>query len=55
MTPGKDLAEHFGLEEALDLEPRYNIGATQVVVIIRLDRDTLQKRLVQVKWGLIPF
>ena len=26
-----------------------------MVVIIRLDRDTLQRRLVQVKWGLIPF
>jgi len=26
-----------------------------VVVIIRIDRDTLQRRLVKVKWGLIPF
>ena len=55
MTPGRDLAERFGLEEIPDLEPRYNIAPTQVVVIIRVDRDTLQKRLARVKWGLIPF
>jgi len=55
MTPGRDLAERFGLEEVPDLKPRYNIAPTQVVVIIMLDRDTLQRRLVQVKWGLIPF
>ena len=55
MTVGKDLAKRFGLEEEPDLRPRYNIAPTQMVVIIRLDRDTLQKRLVQVKWGLVPF
>lgn len=55
MTPGRDLAKRFGLEEVAELEPRYNIAPTQVVVIIRLDRDTLQRRLVHVKWGLIPF
>jgi len=54
MTPGKDLAERFGLEEVPDLKPRYNIAPTQMVAIIRLDRDTLQRRLAQVKWGLIP-
>ena len=55
MTVGKDLAKQFGLEEVPELESRYNIAPTQMVVIIRLDKDTLQKRLVQVKWGLVPF
>ncbi len=55
MTVGKDLAKQFGLEEEPDLRPRYNIAPTQIVVIIRLDRETLQKRLAQVRWGLIPF
>ena len=55
IAPGKDLAERFGLEEVPDLKPRYNIAPTQMVVIIRLDKNTLQRRLVQVKWGLIPF
>lgn len=55
MTPGRDLAEKFGLEEAPALEARYNIAPTQMVAVIRLDRHTLQRRLVLVKWGLIPF
>ena len=55
MTVGKDLAKQFGLEEEPVLEPRYNIAPTQIVVIIRVDRDTLQRRLALVKWGLIPF
>ncbi len=55
MTPGKSLAERFNLEEIPDMEPRYNIAPTQMVAIIRLDRHTLQRRLVLVRWGLIPF
>ncbi|MBI5248166.1 MAG: SOS response-associated peptidase [Desulfomonile tiedjei] len=55
MTPGKSLVERFGLEEVPDLKPHYSIAPKQVVVIIRLDRDTLQRRLARVKWGLIPF
>jgi putative SOS response-associated peptidase YedK len=55
MTPGRDLAERFHLEEIPDLQPRYNIAPTQMVAVIRLDRDTLQRRLVLVKWGLVPF
>ncbi len=55
MTQGKDLAERFGLEEVPDLEPRYNIAPTQMVVVIRVDRNALQRQLVQMKWGLIPF
>ena len=55
MTPGTSLAERFKLEEVPDLEPRYNIAPTQMVAIIRLNPETLQRRLVLVKWGLIPF
>jgi putative SOS response-associated peptidase YedK len=54
MTPGRDLAQRFGLEEEPVLEPRYNVAPTQMVAVIRLDRDTLQRRLVLVKWGLVP-
>jgi len=52
---GMDLAERFGLEEVPDMEPRYNVAPTQMMAVISLDRDTLQRRLVLVKWGLIPF
>ena len=55
MTPGRDLAERFRLEEEPVLEPRYNIAPTQMVAIIRLNPETLQRRLLLVKWGLIPF
>lgn len=55
MTPGRDLAERFGLEEEPLLEPRYNIAPTQMVAIIRLNPETLQRRLGLVRWGLIPF
>ena len=54
MTPGKDLATRFGLEGIIDLEPHYNIAPTQMVTVIRVDRHTLQRHLVQLKWGLIP-
>ena len=55
MTPGSSLAERFKLEEIPDLEPRYNIAPTQKVAIIRLNPETLQRSLMLVKWGLIPF
>ncbi|MGO9117198.1 MAG: SOS response-associated peptidase family protein [Desulfomonilaceae bacterium] len=55
MTPGSNLAERFKLEEVPDLDARYNIAPTQKVAIIRLNPETLQRRLVLVRWGLIPF
>jgi putative SOS response-associated peptidase YedK len=55
MTPGRDLAERFGLEEEPVLEPRYNIAPTQMVAIIRLEKETGRRRLDFVRWGLIPF
>ena len=54
MTPSKSLVERFGLEEEPVLEPRYNIAPTQMVAVIR-DRDTLQRRLLLVKWRLVTF
>lgn len=55
MTLGKNLAKRFALELVSDLKPRYNIASTQMVEMIREDRDSLKRRLVLVKWGLIPF
>jgi putative SOS response-associated peptidase YedK len=55
MTPRWSLAERFKLEEVPDLEPHYNIAPTQKVAIIRLNPENLQRHLVLVKWGLIPF
>lgn len=55
MTVGRDLAQHFGIEEAIQLEPRYNIAPTQVVAIVRNEESGVRRELRLVKWGLIPF
>ncbi len=55
MTVGRDLARHFGLEEDIELEPRYNIAPTQVVAIVRSEEGVGRRELRLVKWGLIPF
>ena len=55
LTVGKELAERFHLEEVPDLSPRYNVAPTQMVAIIRLDRETGRWQLNLVKWGLVPF
>jgi putative SOS response-associated peptidase YedK len=54
MIPGSSLAEKFGLSEEPVLEPRYNIAPTQLVAIIRLRPKDPARKLVFVKWGLIP-
>ena len=53
-SPGRDLAEHFGLMTEPELSPRYNIAPTQEVATIRLDPDGNGKRLAYLKWGLVP-
>jgi putative SOS response-associated peptidase YedK len=55
MTVGRDLAQHFGLKEEIELEPRYNIAPTQVVAIVRNEESGGRRELRLVKWGLIPF
>ena len=37
----------------LDLTPRYNIAPSQQVPVIRAEEDG--RRMVQLRWGLIPF
>src|SRR5271157_5522444 len=55
MSPGKLLAERFDLEEVPDLKPRYNIAPTQMVAVVRLEKETGRRRLDLLRWGLIPF
>jgi putative SOS response-associated peptidase YedK len=44
----------FGLSDAPEVEPRYNIAPTQFVPIVRVDRDG-RRVLRMVRWGLVPF
>jgi len=49
------IAEQFEVKEPLPLfQPRYNIAPSQPVLAIRIDLDTTSRRLVQLRWGLIP-
>jgi len=54
-SPGKDLAEHFGLLSEPEISPRFNIAPTQEVATIKLAPDANGKRLAYLKWGLVPF
>jgi putative SOS response-associated peptidase YedK len=53
-TPTKAIVEAFGLIDAPDLKPRFNIAPTQPVAAIRLDPDTGTRQLSMFRWGLIP-
>jgi putative SOS response-associated peptidase YedK len=44
----------FGLSDAPEVEPRYNIAPTQYVPIVRVDRDG-RRVLRMVRWGLVPW
>ena len=47
------LASLFGLSEAPDLEPRYNIAPTQDVAAV-IETEDHRRRLEMFRWGLIP-
>ena len=49
----EDLAEYFGLAEVPSFGPRYNIAPSQEVAVVRVDEG--KRRLVFLRWGLIPF
>lgn len=53
-TPTKDIIQAFGLAEAADLKPRYNIAPTQQVMAIKLNSETGTRQLSMLRWGLIP-
>ena len=53
-TPGKKLAEHFGLAETPSLEPRYNIAPTQEIPVVRINPETGDRELTFLRWGLVP-
>jgi putative SOS response-associated peptidase YedK len=49
----QDLLEYFQLARGLDHEPRYNIAPSQPVAAVRVEEG--ERRLVLLRWGLIPF
>ena len=51
---GDEVAEAFGLDEAPELAPRYNIAPTQPVAVIGIQPKTGRRGLAQLTWGLVP-
>lgn len=49
-----ELKRIFLLQNLPDLRPRYNIAPTQNIAAIREDRDTRERNLELLRWGLIP-
>ncbi len=48
------LAHQFDVHSFPLLPPRYNIAPSQPVAAIRIDPETTTRRLVLLRWGLIP-
>jgi len=48
------IRDHFGLDEDLDWQPRWNIAPTQVVPTIRQDAHEPRRIWNLARWGLIP-
>jgi putative SOS response-associated peptidase YedK len=53
MTSGKDAAETYGLADAPELFPRYNIAPTQTVLAVRAGAAGLREATL-LRWGLVP-
>lgn len=53
-TPTNLLAEQFMFEAKVQLPLRFNIAPTQAVAAIRIDPDSKNRQLAQLRWGLIP-
>lgn len=49
----EELRDYFRLDDTFDLEPRYNIAPSLDVVAVRQEEG--RRRLVALRWGLIPF
>lgn len=51
-TPAEDVAKLFGLDDAPEWTPRYNIAPTQDVLVVREKDGKRDTRLM--RWGLVP-
>ncbi len=53
-SSGEAVAETFGLAEAPDILPRFNIAPGQPVAVVRQDQQAQDRQLAYLRWGLIP-
>ena len=43
-----------GIRVPFEIEPSYNIAPMTYQPVVRLDRDTDERELVPMRWGLVP-
>lgn len=53
-TEKHEIAEQFSLFDVPELEPRYNIAPTQLVVAARIISEGPTREITHLRWGLIP-
>jgi putative SOS response-associated peptidase YedK len=53
-SPREAIERVFGVAEAHEVEPRWNIAPTQYVPVVRVDREG-RRVLRMLRWGLVPF
>jgi putative SOS response-associated peptidase YedK len=53
-TTPEVIAQQFHVAEPPLFKPRYNIAPSQSVAAIRIEPDTTSRKLVMLRWGLIP-
>ena len=54
-SPPERLAEKFGLDQAPEISPRYNIAPGTDILTVRAEGDRPVLCSALVRWGLIPF
>lgn len=52
-SPPEDFAELFGVAQAIDYAPSYNIPPTLAISVCRLDKEC-HRELLPMRWGLVP-
>jgi putative SOS response-associated peptidase YedK len=50
----REVADLFALVDEPDLPPRYNIAPSQSVATVLIQQDRLRRKLVMMRWGLVP-
>lgn len=53
-SPHEAVTRLFGVAEAPEVEPRYNIAPTQYVAVVRTDASDALRRVGMLYWGLVP-
>jgi len=54
-SPGRIVAEAFGVDEPLELAPRYNVCPGQDVPVVRTRHGATDRTLDLLRWGLVPW